>query len=298
MLVTGAAGFLGRALCDELRKRGAEVCGVDNAVTPTGEHTGVEQCSCVDYQTAWRLATWRPTHIIHAAGIASPYWYSRLPLETIDVSVAGTRNMLDVACLCRARMLYMSSSEVYGDPEVIPTPETYIGRIDQLGERACYDVGKMMGETLCSVYAREHGADVVIARPFNVYGPGMSDQDYRLMAEIRRAKRERRSVRLFGTGEHTRTFCYIDDAVEGLLTILERGRCGEPYNVGKTSPEISCVELADLAGVFADIVPYPNEYTPHEPSRRCPDITKLRALGYHPKVTLEEGLKRFLCESS
>lgn len=296
VLVTGAAGFLGRALCDALRAHDAMVTAVDNAVIPTGDHEGVHQVSAVDYSEINRLLgdIGAPTHIICAAGIASPYWYSRKPLETISVAVEGTRTMLKVARRTGARLLYLSSSEVYGNPDVVPTPEDYWGSVDILGKRACYDVSKMLGETLCSVYARQFGVEAVIARPFNVFGPGMSDQDYRMMPQLRRAKRDGKTMTLYGTGLHTRTFCYATDAVEGLLLVLAKGERGQAYNVGNDSPEITMRELCSRAGVPSVTVQYPPDYPDDEPKRRCPALGKLRALGYEPQVSLDEGLARFL----
>lgn len=157
----------------------------------------------------------------------------------------------------------------------------------------CYDEGKRVAETLCQLYAERHGVNVSIIRPFNVYGPGMSATDYRVMPQIREAKRLGTKMRVFGTGQQTRTFCYVDDAIDGILAVAERGAAGEPYNIGNPEPEISMIDLCLLAIVQVELVPYPQEYPGDEPMRRCPDISKARALGYAPKVGLVEGLGRF-----
>jgi UDP-glucuronate decarboxylase len=296
-LITGANGFL----CRHLRRRlpPEQTTNVDSFIS-SDRVMGVRDLDVTRpaFLTAareWVSETEEPV-IFHMAGIASPYHYRRHPFEALDASIVGTRHVLEAATLNpRARVVVMSSSEIYGDPpaDAVPTPETYRGNVACLGPRACYDEGKRVAETLCQLYAERYGVNVSIVRPFNVYGPGMSATDYRVMPQIREAKRLGTKMRVFGTGQQTRTFCYVDDAIDGILAVAERGAAGEPYNIGNPEPEISMIDLCLLAIVQVELVPYPAEYPGDEPMRRCPDISKARALGYAPKVGLVEGLGRF-----
>jgi UDP-glucuronate decarboxylase len=236
------------------------------------------------------------------AGIASPYYYRAYPLETLDVAVLGTRRLLDIARRCGSRMVYFSSSEIYGDPDPrhVPTLESYRGNVSALGPRACYDESKRLAETLCWIYHERFGTQATIVRPFNVYGPGMKEKDYRVLPNIASRVRGGLPVHVYGTGRQTRTFCYATDAVRGFLLALLKGNPGEAYNIGNPVPEISMMDLVKtVSRVLGRRVPmqridYPDSYPADEPMRRCPDITKARLqLGYEPRVPLEEGLKRF-----
>lgn len=294
-LITGANGFLGR----HLRRRLSTVTAVDSFISSNPSADCLEYDVTREYFTnfarTWVSSNERPV-IFHMAGIASPYHYRAHPFEALDASIQGTRNVLEAARQNpKTRVVVMSSSEIYGDPapDAVPTKETYRGNVACLGPRACYDEGKRVAETLCQLYAERHGVNVSIIRPFNVYGPGMSDTDYRVMPQLRKAKLAGGKMRVFGTGWQTRTFCYVDDAIDGILLVAERGAKGEPYNVGNPEPEIAMIDLCILAGVQVEIVPYPDEYPGDEPMRRCPDISKVKALGYAPKVGLTEGLGRF-----
>lgn len=297
-LVTGANGFLGRHLCRRLDPD--TTARVDSFIS-SERVMGVRDLDVtgrtfLDACRNWVVENETPT-IFHLAGIASPYHYRKHPFLALDASIIGTRNVLEAAMLNpKTRVVVMSSSEIYGDPpgSCVPTSETYRGNVSCLGPRACYDEGKRVAETLCQLYAERHGVNVSIVRPFNVYGPGMAANDYRVMPQLREAKRLQQSMRIYGHGRQTRTFCYVDDAIDGILAVAERGKPGEPYNIGNPDPEISMVDLCRIAGVPYELVAYPAEYPADEPMRRCPDITKAqRELGYWPKVSLVEGLKRF-----
>jgi UDP-glucuronate decarboxylase len=219
--------------------------------------------------------------IVHAASIASPIVYRRHPLETMDANVAGVRHLLEH---CRARgdagdpvrgMLFFSTSEIYGDPppEHVPTPETFRGHVSCTGPRACYDESKRYGETLCTVFAREHGVPVTIARPFNNYGPGLKITDGRVLPDFARDVLAGRDVVLLSSGAPTRTFCYVSDAVAGYYRVLVRGRPGEAYNIGVERPEVSMAELAERvvrAGGGALRLPRPGGAR-RQPRRRLPD---------------------------
>jgi nucleoside-diphosphate-sugar epimerase len=253
-------------------------------------------------------------YLIHAASIASPTYYRRCPIETMDANVNGLRHMLEY-CTARQRsrrpvegMLFFSSSEIYGDPppESIPTPEAYRGNVSCTGPRACYDESKRYGETLCVNFANQRGVPVKMARPFNNYGPGLKITDRRVIPDFAADILAGRDIVLLSDGSPKRTFCYSADAIVGYYKILVRGRAGEPYNIGVEEPEISVAELAETMTALArELFDYRGrvvrrqsddpEYLVDNPNRRCPVITKARTeLEYDPKVTIEEGLRRTL----
>ncbi len=252
--------------------------------------------------------------IVHAAGIASPIYYRRHPIETMDANVGGLRRLLDHAA-ARAHsdrpvrgLLFFSSSEIYGDPPPphVPTPEDYRGNVSCTGPRACYDESKRYGETLCVNFARVHGVPVRIARPFNNYGPGLKITDRRVIPDFCRDVLEGRDIVMLSDGSPTRTFCYAADAVCGYYRVLVLGRDGRAYNIGADAPEVSMRDLArrvvdvaarlfDYRGEVVHQPPRDDEYLVDNPSRRRPDLTRARTeLGYDPRVDLDEGLRRSL----
>jgi nucleoside-diphosphate-sugar epimerase len=252
--------------------------------------------------------------VIHAAGIASPIYYRRFPLECIDANINGLRNLLDYA-VAEAKsgkplegMLFFSSSEIYGDPtpDAIPTPETYRGLVSCTGPRSCYDESKRIGETLCVVYANYHSVPVRMSRPFNNYGPGLKITDGRVLPDFARNVLAGEDIVMLSDGSPKRTFCYATDAITGYYKVLVRGRSGEAYNVGIEKPEISMATLANLvASTARELFGYEGEvvlgkakqedYLVDNPNRRCPIITKAREhLGYDPKVLPEDGIYRSL----
>jgi nucleoside-diphosphate-sugar epimerase len=246
--------------------------------------------------------------IVHAASIASPTFYRRHPVETMDANVSGIRNLLDY---CRRRethvagLLFFSSSEIYGDPsaEFIPTPESYRGYVSCTGPRACYDESKRYGETLCVNFAQQYGVPARIARPFNNYGPGLKITDRRALPDFARNVLDGADIELFSDGGPTRTFCYVADAIIGYYKILTRGVSGQAYNIGVEAPEISVRELAErVAAVAVDLFGYTgqvvqrrssdSDYLVDNPQRRCPSIAKARReLGYEPTVALDDGIR-------
>lgn len=296
VLVTGAAGFLGKWLCHSLRVLGAEVVGVDLV-----ESAGCRIEDIADerdpFHTAWTLRE-KFDLILHAAGNASPRTYRAKPLETLEVSHTGTRNVLECAKRSGARTIVFSSSEIYGDPTVVPTPETYRGNVDCLGPRACYDEGKRVAETITRIYAERFGVHACIVRPFNVYGPGMSLEDYRVLPNIARSLSRDEEIVIYGTGQQTRTFCYVTDAIRAVLALMVHGESGEAYNVGNSGPEVTMEQLArKCLAVTGRHVPIvlrdpPASYPGDEPQRRCPDLSKI-SRWYAPRVGLDEGLRRF-----
>ncbi|RLI52631.1 MAG: NAD-dependent dehydratase [Candidatus Thorarchaeota archaeon] len=241
--------------------------------------------------------------IIHAASIASPTYYRKYPIHTMDANVVGLRNLLDYAVSQPPEsMLFFSSSEVYGDPtpEYIPTPETYPGNVSFTGPRACYDESKRFGETLCVNFYRVHKTPIKIVRPFNNYGPGLNINDGRVIADFFSDVLANRDIRIYSDGTPTRTFCYITDAITGYLLALLSDYQGEAFNIGADAPEISIKDLAEkvieVSGKALKVVmaePSDIAYLKDSPKRRCPDITKARRLlGYEPRIGIDEGLSR------
>ena len=313
ILLTGASGFLGRyftAVFEKMNEgvlqQACRVTALDNfiaennpaydEVTRSGV-TYIRQDVIQPFETGEKF-----DFILHAAGIASPFYYRAYPLETIEVSITGTRNMLELARQSNASLLFFSSSEIYGDPDpkYIPTPESYRGNVSCLGARACYDESKRLGETLCRVFHTQYGVHSNIVRPFNVYGPGMGERDYRVLPNFANRIKGGHPLHIYSSGQQTRTFCYITDAITGFLRVLVKGVPGEPYNIGNPKPEISMLELAEMihgildVDIDVDTVDYPDSYPADEPNRRCPDISKARAqVNFDPQIELREGLSRF-----
>ena len=252
--------------------------------------------------------------IIHAAGIASPTYYRKYPLQTIDSNITGLRNLLEYCVQQRdARhpvegLMFYSSSEIYGDPapEWIPTPERYRGNVSCTGPRACYDESKRFGETLCVVYSQEHGIPVKIARPFNNYGPGLKITDRRVIPDFVRDVFSGRDIVMYSDGKPTRTFCYSADSIVGYYKVLVNGQGGEPYNIGIDRPEISMNELAEkIISTAGELFGYRGRlvhgastepaYLVDNPNRRCPDLKKSRSqLRYSPSILVDDGIYRSL----
>lgn len=253
-------------------------------------------------------------YILHAASIASPTFYRKYPIETMDANVNGLQSLLEYCMQQKEKgkpvkaFLFYSSSEIYGDPtpEDIPTPETYNGNVSCVGPRACYDESKRYGETLCVNYARQHDLPIKITRPFNNYGPGLKISDRRVLPDFARDVFNERDIVMFSDGSPTRTFCYVADAIVGHYKVLVKGRNGEPYNIGADKPETSMAELADkVVKISRDLFDYKGklvrqqsaekDYLVDNPNRRCPQIEKARTeLDYNLGISLDEGLRRAL----
>ena len=211
--------------------------------------------------------------------------------------------MLELAVQNSARLSFFSSSEIYGDPDSknIPTKESYKGNVSCTGPRACYDESKRVGETLCNIFHNLKGVCTNTIRPFNVFGPGMQETDYRVLPNFTSRIKGDIPLQIYGTGKQTRTFCYITDAMEGFIRVILNGVPGEAYNIGNPKPEISVIELIEKIEFILDkkvkynIVDYPDSYPADEPNRRCPDILKAkRQIKFQPKVDINEGLRRYI----
>jgi dTDP-glucose 4,6-dehydratase len=299
-VVSGGAGFLGSHLCDYLLAQGDRVICIDNL--DTGSLQNIEHLRNGDdflFQnhdvTEPFFIEERVDYVFHLASPASPIDYLRLPLHTLKVGSYGTHNMLGLAKFKRARFLIASTSEVYGDPQVHPQPETYWGHVNPIGPRGVYDEAKRYAEALVMAYHRQQGVDTCIARIFNTYGPRMRPHDGRAIPTFVRQALENKPLTVFGDGSQTRSFCYVDDLIRGLYALATSGE-HLPVNIGNPH-EMTLLELAEavvrVTGSKSEIV---FEALPvDDPQVRQPDITRARqVLGWEPEVELDEGLKRLL----
>lgn len=288
-LVTGGAGFVGSHLVRRLLADGCKVIVLDDLSTGVRANVPPEvRLIEADVLEPFLVEADR---VYHLACPASPRWYQADPVRTLMVNVVGTRNALACAEAVGARLLLASTSEVYGDPEVHPQPETYRGAVNAVGPRACYDEGKRCAEALVADYHRVRGLDVRIARIFNTYGPGMGLHDGRVVVNFVRQALAGEALTVFGDGQQTRSLCFVSDLVEGLVGLMERTTYAGPVNLGNPE-EISVRALAEKVRAVlpgAEIVAHP--LPEDDPARRRPDITLARELfGYAPQVALDEGL--------
>lgn len=317
VLITGGSGFIGSyivAAIDLLNRKylskPCKVISLDNHITGQNSKNNMvreidsSHIKFINHDVRFQIDIGEPVdYIISAAGVASPVYYKRFPIETIEGTIFGVKNALELAREKKVSgLLFFSSSEIYGDPDpnFIPTPETYKGNVSSIGERSCYDESKRVGETMCMAYFAVHKVPVRIVRPFNVYGPGMKSTDYRVIPTMLSRGLQGKELTVHDKGNQTRTFCYITDAVTGFFKVLLRGRNGEVYNVGNDAEEINMLALAETIAeiifngkAHVKLISYPDNYPQDEPRRRCPDLSKIRKeLGYMQKVSLKDGLKR------
>jgi dTDP-glucose 4,6-dehydratase len=296
-LVTGGAGFLGSHLCDELLRRGHRVICVDNL--ETGSLANIEHIRVPEF-VHLNTDIIQPyfvdesvDFVYHLASPASPIDYLRLPLHTLKVGSHGTHHTLGLAKQHRARFLIASTSEVYGDPQVHPQREDYWGHVNPIGPRGVYDEAKRYAEALTMAYHRQQGVDTAIIRIFNTYGPRMRPHDGRAIPTFLRQALTDRPITVFGTGSQTRSFCYVDDLIRGMIALAESGE-HMPVNVGNPD-EFTLLELAEtvieVTGSRSEIV---FEALPtDDPQVRQPDISRAKeVLGWEPEVKLREGLER------
>lgn len=297
ILITGGAGFVGSHLCDRLLKEGHDVLCVDNFFTGSKLNVshllGNPHFELVRHDVTFPLYV-EVDHIYNLACPASPVHYQHDPVQTTKTSVHGAINMLGLAKRLKARIFQASTSEVYGDPEIHPQSESYWGRVNPIGPRSCYDEGKRCAETLFFDYHRQHNLDIKVVRIFNTYGPHMHPNDGRVVSNFIVQALKGEDITIYGSGQQTRSFCYVDDMVEGFVRMMatEQGFTG-PMNLGNPG-EFTMLELAEkvlaLTGSKSKLVfmPLPVD----DPKQRQPDITLAKAkLDWSPKVNLEDGLK-------
>jgi len=298
VLVTGGAGFIGSFLCETLLARGDEVLCADNFFTGTRGNIenliGQQRFELIRHDVTFPLYV-EVDEIYNLACPASPIHYQRDPVQTTKTSVHGAINMLGLAKRLKARILQASTSEVYGDPSVHPQTETYWGNVNPVGPRACYDEGKRCAETLFFDYYRQHRLRIKVARIFNTYGPRMHPNDGRVVSNFIVQALRNKPITLFGDGNQTRSFCYVDDLVDGLIRLMDSGDdLTGPVNLGNPN-EFTIRQLAEkviaLTGSRSKIElrPLPTD----DPKQRQPDISLARsALKWAPKVQVDEGLKK------
>jgi len=298
IMVTGGAGFIGSHLCRALLERGAEVLCVDNFYT--GQRETVHQFlnhprfELVRHDITFPLYV-EVDEIYNLACPASPIHYQVDPVQTTKTNVHGAINVLGLAKRVKARVLQASTSEVYGDPEIHPQPESYWGRVNPVGTRSCYDEGKRCAETLFFDYHRQHGVEIKVARIFNTYGPNMHPNDGRVMSNFILQALQDRPITIYGDGSQTRSFCFVDDMVNGLLRLMHSpGKFTGPVNLGNPV-ETGILALAEMileiTGSKSEIQfrPLPSD----DPKRRRPDISLAREkLDWEPAVSLDEGLRQ------
>jgi dTDP-glucose 4,6-dehydratase len=296
-LVTGGAGFLGSNLCDYLLERGHRVICVDNFETGSLKniaHLRMDEFRFVHADITSPYEVEEPVDFVyHMASPASPIDYARLPLHTLKVGSYGTHHTLGLAKLKRARFLLASTSEVYGDPLVHPQPESYWGNVNPIGPRGVYDEAKRYAEALTMAYYRQQGVDTAIVRIFNTYGPRMRENDGRAIPTFLDQALADKPLTVFGDGSQTRSFCYVDDLIRGLVLLMESG-VHEPVNIGNPN-EMTLLEMArtivEMTESRSEIV---FEALPvDDPQVRQPDITRARQLlGWEPEIDLRDGLRR------
>ncbi len=324
ILVTGCSGFIGYYLMHFFARYSSNlkiksVTGIDNFMHgkpewivklseeyKTDMHIDTFDIASENFSSHRRLED--VNFVMHMASIASPHFYRKYPLQTLDANVWGLRKLLDYYKDKKIdSFLFFSSSEVYGDPtqDFVPTPEDYRGNVFSIGPRACYDEAKRFGETLCYVYNKQHDLPCKIVRPFNNYGPGMRLDDKRVPADFANAVFNNQDIIIYSDGSPTRTYCYVTDAIIGYLKALTYEKF-DVFNIGIDKPEITVLELAEIykreGGATMDYKgdikfdkPPEVDYLTHNPSRRCPDISKARTcLDFNPTVGIEDGVSKFL----
>ena len=296
--MTGAAGFLGSHLCERLLDCGHEVVGMDNLVSGR-----TENLEMVFYDDEFTFHDHDVTEFVHISGdldwichlasLASPDYYRNYPIKTLKVGALGTHKTLGLAKNKDANYLFTSTSEVYGDPEVNPQSEAYRGNVDPFGPRSCYDESKRYGESMIRAYRDDHGLDVRIPRIFNTFGPRMRIDDGRVIPNFIRQALSGQSLTVYGDGEQTRSFCYVDDLIDGLIALMEAD-VQTPVNIGKPDERT----INELAEIVLDLTDSESEITheplpPQDPEVRRPDISKARSeLDWEPTTGLRDGLER------
>ncbi len=308
VLIAGGKGFLGTYFTSVLTKinetlsKPMKIIVLDSLITSKDKKDSVNQNIEFleqDISKSFEIGD-NIDYIIHAASIASPPTYRKFPIKTVDVNYQGTKNLLEIAKEKKVRsMLLLSSSEIYGDPEIFPTPESYVGKVSCTGPRACYDESKRLAETISILYFQQYKIPIKIARPFNVYGPYLNLDDGRIIPDFMNNAINKSQIIIHSDGSPTRSFCYVSDAIGGFFKLLLSKHDGIICNVGNDE-EVSVKNVADtIKNIVAKPISIkiiesndPN-YTKDNPQRRCPDLSLIKkSVNYIPKIDLEEGLKR------
>jgi UDP-glucuronate decarboxylase len=297
-LVTGGAGFIGCHLCERLLNDGYRVLCMDNLITGSMENIidflSHPQFTFILFDINEQIYIAEPIdEIYHLASIASPEKYKKYPIKTLLTSLTGTINVLELCRIKNAKLLYTSTSEVYGDPLQHPQTEEYYGNVNTVGERSCYDEGKRVGETLLYEYKKNYNLDVKIVRLFNTYGPKMNIEDGRVVTNFIRSYKNNQDITVYGTGNQTRSFCYIDDTIHGILSMMQSPHFG-PINIGNPYNELSINKLIEIfeniTSIKLNVVYLPE--TENDPKIRNPDITKaIELLDWKPLIPLEVGIQ-------
>ncbi len=297
ILVTGGAGFLGSHLCERLLSKGHEVLCLDNFFT--GRKKNVQHLignlgfELIRHDVTQPILL-EVDRIYHLACPASPIHYQYNPVKTIKTNILGSINMLGIAKRVKARILFASTSEVYGDPAMHPQKEEYWGNVNPIGIRSCYDEGKRVAETLMMDYHRQNGVDVKIIRIFNTYGPRMLMNDGRVVSNFIVQALRGENITVYGQGAQTRSFCYVDDLIDGMITMMDSENFTGPVNIGNPE-EYTILDLAKkiiaMTGSKSKITH--NPLPPDDPAQRRPDITLAwNKLGWKPKVSVDEGIQK------
>lgn len=324
LLITGCAGFLGYYFMNYFTKNAQElgiekIIGLDNfmldkpywlndLVKNNNQLVEIHKFNIINDNLKNIQFSEKVNYVLHMASIASPSFYRKFPIETLDANIWGLRKLLDFYKNKNIKgFLMFSSSEVYGDPpkEYIPTPETFLGNVSSTGPRACYDESKRFSETLCYLYSKEFGMPISMVRPFNNYGPGMNINDKRVPADFAKSIIEEKDIEIFSDGTPTRTFCYVSDAIVGYLKALTYNKF-EIFNIGIDNPEITILKLAEIFKEKGKLIfnyncdiklsrPPEKNYMTNNPNRRCPNIDLARdILSFDPKIDINNGVERFL----
>ena len=308
VLIAGGKGFLGTYFTNVLTKinetlsKPTKIIVLDSLITSKDKKDSVNQNIEFleqDISKSFEISD-NIDYIIHAASIASPPTYRKFPIKTVDVNYQGTKNLLEIAKEKKVRsMLLLSSSEIYGDPEIFPTPESYVGKVSCIGPRACYDESKRLAETISILYFQQYKIPIKIARPFNVYGPYLNLDDGRIIPDFMNNAINKSQIIIHSDGSPTRSFCYVSDAIGGFFKLLFSKHDGIICNVGNDE-EVSVKNVAEkIKNIVAKPISIkiiesddPN-YTKDNPQRRCPDLSLIKkSVNYIPKIDLEEGLKQ------
>ena len=305
--ITGANGFLGKyfiKVITEINKK------TNNKIKVLANDIKFDNCEIFKDRNVKIIKrdinkikkfNYKCDFILHAAGIPSPKNYYKKPIETIFTSITSTKNLLEYSSKIKSKFIFFSSSEIYGNPDKknIPTKETYNGNVSSIEDRSCYDEGKRVGETLCYFYKIKQKVDICIFRPFNVFGPGMPRNDYRVFPRFFSSIKDKKPITIFKKGNQTRTFCYVTDAITAMFIVTLIGK-NFVYNIGNNKPELNMNKLHKIMEaslkkkIKAVNISYPKNYPQVEPQRRCPDIQKLISeFRYRNKVRISDAITRF-----